>query len=80
MKRWVRLAIPGVLVVLFVILAYLPALRGGFVFDDDTQVTNNPLLTAPDGLRRIWFSTESPAQYFPLTCTVFRIGHSLCRL
>jgi hypothetical protein len=32
-------------------------------------VTANPLLTAPDGLRRIWFSLDSPSQYFPLTHT-----------
>src|SRR5208283_4014985 len=77
MKPWARLAIPGALIVLFVFLAYLPALRGGFIWDDDVYVTNNPLLTAPDGLRRIWFSMDSPSQYFPLTYTVFRIEHSL---
>ena len=67
----------GGLIVLLVFLAYLPALRGGFIWDDDVYVTNNPLLTAPDGLRRIWFSMDSPSQYFPLTYTVFRIEHSL---
>ncbi len=72
-----RLAVPGVLIVILVFLAYLPALRGGFIWDDDAYVTNNPLLTAPDGLRRIWFSMDSPSQYFPLTYTVFRMEHSL---
>ena len=67
----------GGLIILLVFLAYLPALRGGFIWDDDVYVTNNPLLTAPDGLRRIWFSMDSPSQYFPLTYTVFRIEHSL---
>jgi tetratricopeptide (TPR) repeat protein len=67
----------GGLIVLLVFLAYLPALRGGFIWDDDEYVTNNPLLTAPDGLRRIWFSMDSPSQYFPLTYTVFRIERSL---
>jgi tetratricopeptide (TPR) repeat protein len=67
----------GGLIVLLVFLAYLPALRGGFVWDDDEYVTNNPLLTAPDGLRRIWFTMDSPSQYFPLTYTVFRIERSL---
>ncbi|MGB8368578.1 MAG: tetratricopeptide repeat protein, partial [Verrucomicrobiia bacterium] len=67
----------GGLIILLVFLAYLPALRGGFVWDDDVYVTNNPLLTAPDGLRRIWFSMDSPSQYFPLTYTVFRIEHLL---
>jgi tetratricopeptide (TPR) repeat protein len=73
----VRLAIPGALIVFLVFLAYLPALRGGFIWDDDVYVTNNSLLTAPDGLRRIWFTLESPSQYFPLTYTVFRIERSL---
>src|SRR5262249_51735617 len=39
--------------------------------------TKNRLLTAPDGLRRIWFSLESPSQYFPLTYTSFRIERML---
>jgi Flp pilus assembly protein TadD len=77
MNPWARLAIPGALIVLLVFLAYLPALRGGFIWDDNFYVTNNPLLTAPDGLRRIWFSRDSPSQYFPLTYTVLRIEHSL---
>jgi protein O-mannosyl-transferase len=67
----------GGLIVLLVFLAYLPALRGVFIWDDDAYVTNNPLLTAPDGLKRIWFTTDSPSQYFPLTYTVFRLEHSL---
>ncbi|MGO9002462.1 MAG: hypothetical protein ACLQHM_10880, partial [Limisphaerales bacterium] len=65
----------GALIVVLVFLAYLPALRGGFIWDDDEYVTNNPLLTAPDGLRRIWFSMDSPSQYFPLTYTVFCMEH-----
>ena len=54
------------------ILAYQPAWHGGFIWDDDAYVTNNELLTAPDGLRRIWFSLDSPSQYFPLVYTMFR--------
>lgn len=52
--------------------AYLPALNGGFIWDDDTLVTANRLLRAPDGLYRIWFTTE-PADYWPLTNTSFWI-------
>src|SRR6478672_4105558 len=59
------------------ILAYRPAWNGGFLWDDDAYVTNNELLTAPDGLRRIWFSLDSPSQYFPLVYTTFRIEHGL---
>ena len=63
--------------VLATIFAYRPAWNGSFVWDDDFYVTKNRLLTAPDGLRRIWFSLESPSQYFPLLYTSFRIERSL---
>jgi protein O-mannosyl-transferase len=59
------------------ILAYRPAWHGGFLWDDDAYVTNNELLTAPDGLQRIWFSFDSPSQYFPLVYTTFRIERAL---
>src|SRR3974377_638305 len=46
-----RPAIQGALILVLVFLAYFPALRGGFIWDDDAYVTANPLLTAPDGPR-----------------------------
>jgi tetratricopeptide (TPR) repeat protein len=55
------------------ILVYRPAWNGGFLWDDDDYITNNELLTAPDGLRRIWLSLDSPSQYFPLVYTTFRV-------
>ncbi len=67
---------PGGLLVLLVFLAYCRTLHCGFIWDDDAYVTDNPLLTAPDGLRRIWFSLDSPSQYFPLTYTMFRLERS----
>src|SRR5436190_8753961 len=62
---------------LVTILIYRPAWDGGFLWDDDRYVTHNPLLSAPDGLRRIWFSLDAPSQYFPLTYTVLRIERLL---
>ena len=59
------------------ILAYRPAWHGGFLWDDDYYVINNKLLTAPHGLQRIWFSLDSPSQYFPLTYSTFRLEHAL---
>ncbi|HLW34537.1 MAG TPA: tetratricopeptide repeat protein [Chthoniobacterales bacterium] len=59
------------------VLAYQPVWHAGFIWDDDRYVTNNPLLSAPDGLWRIWFSLDAPSQYFPLSYTVLRIGHFL---
>ena len=67
----------GLFLVLAVIVAYQPVWHAGFIWDDDIYVTNNPLLTLPDGQRRIWFSQDSPSQYFPLTYTIFRMEHAL---
>jgi tetratricopeptide (TPR) repeat protein len=70
--------VAGALVIIVACLAaYIPAIKGGFIWDDDKYVTDNPLLTAHDGLHRIWFSTESPSQYFPLTYTTFWVEYRL---
>jgi tetratricopeptide (TPR) repeat protein len=67
----------GLVLVGAVVLAYQPAWTAGFIWDDDEYVTNNPLLSAPDGLWRIWFSTDSPSQYFPLVYSTFRLEYAL---
>jgi tetratricopeptide (TPR) repeat protein len=67
----------GTLLVLATLLAYQQAWRAGFIWDDDIYVTQNKLLTAPDGLWRIWFSLDSPSQYFPLVYTTFRLEYAL---
>jgi tetratricopeptide (TPR) repeat protein len=67
----------GLFLVLAIIGVYQPVWHAGFIWDDDAYVTKNPLLTAPDGLKRIWFSLDSPSQYFPLTYTTFRIERTL---
>ncbi len=67
----------GLLLAALTIFVYRPSWNGGFLWDDDDYITHNELLTAPDGLRRIWFSLDSPSQYFPLVYTTFRIEHAL---
>jgi tetratricopeptide (TPR) repeat protein len=62
------------------LLAYHGVWHGGFIWDDNAYVTHNPLLTAPDGLRRIWFSLDAPSQYFPLVYTVFRFERRLWQM
>src|ERR1700704_3239011 len=66
----------ALLLVVATVVAYQPAWHGGYIWDDDYYLTKNPLLTAPDGLRRIWFSLDSPSQYFPLVYTMFRFEHA----
>lgn len=53
------------LVIVATWVAYIPALCGGFVWDDYTYILHGDLTRAPDGLRRIWLTTESP-DYFPI--------------
>ncbi|MBW2173600.1 MAG: glycosyltransferase family 39 protein, partial [Deltaproteobacteria bacterium] len=56
------------IIVLITLVVYIPAMRAGFVWDDDLFLTNNPLIKADDGLYRFWFTTEPP-DYFPLVST-----------
>ena len=72
-QRWIL----GLLLIVATTLAYQKAWHAGYIWDDDVYVTENKLLTAPDGLRRIWFSLDSPSQYFPLVYTTFRLEHAL---
>jgi tetratricopeptide (TPR) repeat protein len=67
----------GLCLIAVTVVAYQPAWHAGFIWDDDAYVTHNKLLSAPDGLKRIWFSLDSPSQYFPLTYTTFRIERAL---
>ncbi|HVW22775.1 MAG TPA: tetratricopeptide repeat protein [Opitutaceae bacterium] len=53
-----------------VLLAYLPTLRNGFVWDDDTMVAGNALVHAPDGLARMWATTRQP-DYWPVSLSTF---------
>jgi Flp pilus assembly protein TadD len=51
-------------------IAYWPSLGGDFILDDDYLITSNPLVKADDGLRRIWFTSES-TDYWPVTNSSF---------
>jgi len=67
----------GLVLVAATILVYQPVWHAGFIWDDDVYITKNRLLTVPDGFSRIWFSTDSPSQYFPLVYSAFRFEHGL---
>ncbi len=76
-RRSNSLWLPALALVLLIALAYLPAWRAGFIWDDDAYVTQNALLTAPDGLARIWFSAHHQSQYFPLAYSTLRFERAL---
>ena len=56
------------LLVVATLAAYFPLTHAGFVWDDDSILTRNPLIKASDGLWRIWFTTDAP-DYWPITYT-----------
>ena len=62
------------LIVLLTVVAYLPALRGGFIWDDDDHLTRNPAVLSSGGLKPIW-SSLAVSRYYPLTLTTFWVEH-----
>ncbi len=78
MNKRAQLAIQGGLIILLVFLAYLPALRGGFIWDDDEWTTNlSALFQNTSGLRLIWFQPTVLQQYYPLSGTSFWLDYQL---
>jgi hypothetical protein len=70
-------ALLAVLLVALTLIAYVPAMRGGFVWDDDDYVTENGNLHSMAGLERIWFEIGAVPQYYPLVHTTFWIEYHL---
>lgn len=58
-----------------VLLAYFPALDGGFVWDDPSHVSENILLRDIGGLWKIWFEPGAWLQYYPLVLTSFWVQY-----
>lgn len=59
------------------LVAYGPAYRAGFIWDDDDYVTENRALDDLGGLARIWLEPAAVPQYYPLTFTSLWIEHQL---
>lgn len=83
MTAWLRFGIGGRNILLAVLLlatltaAYLPALRGEYIWDDDDYVTGNPLLESAEGLTRIWLEPRESPQYYPVVFTTFWVEYRL---
>jgi protein O-mannosyl-transferase len=59
------------------LVAYGPALRGDFVWDDNDYVSNNPTLQSVEGLRAIWFDPTATPQYYPLVHSSYWLEYHL---
>jgi tetratricopeptide (TPR) repeat protein len=66
----------GAVLLLAALVAYLPAINAGFIWDDDLLLTANSQMQNSHGLVEIWLGRNS-SDYTPLTLTTFWIEHRL---
>ncbi len=76
---WKRLLL-CVLISAVTLAAYYPAIRGGFIWDDDDYVTQNLHLRSAAGLARIWLDPGAVPQYYPLVHTTYWLEYRLWAL
>ncbi len=70
-----KFVIRSVVLVVLTLVVYLPAMRAGFVWDDDIMLTKNIVLDE-GGLYRTWF-TASQFNYWPVVWTSYWLEHQL---
>lgn len=68
--------VAGLLLFAVALFVYIPALSGGFVWDDRSILTENPLMLSPSGLAGIWFGGDTH-DYFPFTLTSLWVDRRL---
>ncbi|PWT84494.1 MAG: hypothetical protein C5B58_04635 [Acidobacteria bacterium] len=73
-RGWVRATLLGALV----FIAYARVFQAGFIWDDESHLTQNPCVVGPLGLKEIWTTTR--AVYYPLVLTTFWALHKLVGL
>lgn len=72
-----RRLLVGLLLFVGTIVAYLPTIQGGFIWDDDAYVQKNTVLLTGAGLRDIWLKPSATPQYYPLVYTSYWIEYHL---
>ena len=72
--RWGQMLV-ALLLVGATFVVYLPALGGGYVWDDDLHLLNNPVLR-PGGLAKIWVP-GTYINYWPLTFSIYWLEDKL---
>jgi protein O-mannosyl-transferase len=70
----------SLLLIAATLVAYWPAMHGGFIWDDDAYVTKNLALQSVRGLEAIWLKPEASSQYYPLVFTSFWVEYHLWKL
>jgi tetratricopeptide (TPR) repeat protein len=77
-RLWTLRFLFGALLVFATLTAYLPALRGDFLWDDDSWTSKiSGLLAGVSGLRQMWTHLTALQQYYPLTGSTFWLDYHL---
>ena len=74
MSARTRTLLLALAIVAATVLAYGPSLPGDFIWDDDSNVTQNEFLRDAEGLRDVWVPEHTP-QYYPITFSAFWGNH-----
>src|SRR5256884_5900886 len=75
---WQRNWLWGLFLIALVCIAYTRVFKAGFIWDDESHLTQNPCIIGPLGLKEIWTSTQ--AVYYPLVLTTFWVLHKFVGL
>lgn len=75
--QWHVLSPTAGLLAIITIVTYLPVLRCGFIWDDDSYLLLNQTLRSVEGLGQIWFETRATPQYYPLVFTSFWLEYHI---
>lgn len=67
----------AIFLVLITAMVYIPATKGGFIWDDLQNVERNPNLKDWKGLWRTWVEIKANFHYYPLTHTSFWVEYQI---
>ena len=66
----------AVVIIVVTLIAYLSAIRGGFIWDDNDYLVDNTLLRSGEGLIQLWIPGQT-RQYYPGVFTSFWFEYHL---
>ena len=72
---WQQTWLLTLLLIALVFVAYARVFNAGFIWDDESHLTQNPCIAGPLGLKEIWTTTR--AVYYPLVLTTFWALHKV---
>ena len=59
------------------LLAYIPAMQAGYIWDDDDYLLENESVKQASGIVRTWSDISANPQFYPMVFTTFWIEHQM---